>query len=255
VLPKEKTMALKPVLESLEGVPEILHEHYTLVDGKYVLDVPVDEHPATKGMKNALNNVREEHRRVKEEISKFKGVDPTKYNEMLAHEQQIQEGKLIAEGKVEELLALRTQALRDSLTKETATYKSKADLLQAQLDKLVIDNAVQSAAAKHGVKKGAVEDVLFRARTVFKAHEGQAIAYQGENPMYGKDGVTLLGIDEWIQSLPAVAPHLFEESRGTSAPGGGAPKPVAGPGTITRQDPNAILQNLEAIAKGKVKVL
>lgn len=248
-------MALKPILDTLEGIPEILHEHYTLQDGKYVLDVPVDEHPATKGMKNALNNVREEFRRTKEQLGAFKGVDPTKYNEMLAHEQQIQEGKLIAEGKVEELLALRTQALRESLSAETLKYKTNSEQLQAQLDKLVIDNAVQTAAAKHGVKKGAVEDVLFRARTVFKAHEGQAIAYQGENPMYGKDGVTLLGIEEWIQSLPAAAPHLFEESRGSSAPGGGAPKPVAGPGTVTRNDPNAILKNLDAIAKGTIKVL
>lgn len=248
-------MALKPVLDTLEGLPEALHEHYVLRDGKYVVDVPVDEHPDTKGMKNALTNVREEFRRTKEQLGAFKGVDPTKYNEMLAHEQQIQEGKLIAEGKVEELLALRTQALRDNLTKETETHKSRADTLQAQLDKLVIDNAVQAAAAKHGVKKGAVEDVLFRARTIFKAHDGQAVAYQGENPMYGKDGVTLLGIEEWIQGLPALAPHLFEESRGTSAPGGGAPKPVAGPGTVTRADPNAIIQHLDAIAKGKIRVV
>jgi hypothetical protein len=152
------------------------------------------------------------------------------------------------------LVALRTQALKDSLSTELHTAKESASILQQQLDKLVIDNAVQTAATKYGVRKGAVEDVLFRARTVFKAKDGQAIAFQGENPVYAKDGVTLLGIDEWLQALPAAAPHLFEESRGTSAPGGGAPKPVAGPGTVLRTDPNAFLANLEDIAKGKIKV-
>jgi hypothetical protein len=248
-------MALKAILETLDGIPEALHEYYTLSDGKYILDAEVDSHPAVKGLKNSLTNAREERRVAKEQADRFKGMDPDKYATMEAHERQIQEGKLIAEGKVEELLALRTQALKESLSAETSNYKSKAEVLQGQLDKLVIDNAVQTAAAKHGVRKGAVEDVLFRARTVFKAHEGQAVAYQGENPVYGKDGVTLLGIEEWIQSLPAAAPHLFEESRGASAPGGGAPKPVAGPGTVTRNDPNAILKNLDAIAKGTIKVL
>jgi len=248
-------MALKAILETLDGIPEALHEYYTLSDGKYILDAEIDSHPAVKGLKNSLTNAREERRVAKELADKFKGMDPEKYSAMEAHERQIQEGKLIAEGKVEELLELRTKALRESMAAETTTHKSNAEKLQTQLDKLVIDNAVQTAAAKHGVKKGAIEDVLFRARSVFKAHDGQAIAYQGENPVYAKDGVTLLGIDEWITSLPAAAPHLFEESRGTSAPGGGAPKPVPGPGTVTRQDPNAFLKNLDAIAKGAIKVV
>lgn len=247
-------MALKAILETLDGIPEALQAYYTPVDGKFVLDAEVDSHPAVKGLKNSLTNAREERRLAKEDAERFRGMDPEKYSAMLAHEQQIQEGKLIAEGKVEELLELRTKALRESLAAETTKERNQRVELQSQLDKLVIDNAVQTAASKHGVKKAAVDDVLFRARTVFKAHNGQAVAFQGENPVYAKDGVTLLGIDEWMGSLPATAPHLFEESRGTSAPGG-TPKPVAGPGSIHKNDPEAFLKNLDQIAKAKIRVL
>lgn len=247
-------MALKAILETLDGIPEALHAYYTPQDGKFVLDAEVDAHPSVTGLKNSLVHAREERRIAKELAAKYTGMDPAKYTEMLAHEQQIQEGKLIAEGKMEELLELRTRALRESLAAETLKERTEKVSLQTQLDKLVIDNAVQTAAAKHGVKKSAVEDVLFRARAVFKAQNGAAVAFQGENPVYAKDGVTLLGIDEWMSTLPAVASHLFEESKGTSAPGG-SPKPVAGPGSITRNDPAAFLANLDAISKGKVRVV
>jgi hypothetical protein len=192
---------------------------------------------------------------AKEEAAKFSGIDPEKYRTMLTHEQQIAEGKLIAEGKVEELVELRTKALRESLIGETTKERSQRETLQRQLDKLVIDNAVQTAATKYGVKKTALDDVLNRARATFRAQDGQAVAYQGDTPVYGKNGTDFLGIDEWMASLPTSASHLFEESKGSSAPGG-TPKPaVGGPGTVSRNDPMAFLANLDAIAKGKIKVV
>lgn len=246
---------LKAVLENLDGIPEALQGLYKLTDGKYVLDAEVEEHPSVRGLKNALTNVREEHNKAKEALLPFKGVDLQKYKQMEEHERLIQEGKLIAEGKVEELVALRTAALKDSLTAEIDKWKTEASATRSQLDTLVIDNAVQTAANKFGVKKTAMDDVMLRARALFRSHEGKAVAFQGDNPMYGKDGTSFLGIDEWMQSLPTVAGHLFEESKGSAAPGGGNPKGVPGPGTILRNDPGAFLDNIDKIAAGKVKVV
>lgn len=246
---------LKAILDTLDGLPEAQQGLYKLENGKYVLDAEIEEHPKVHGLKNALTNVREEHRLAKEALAPYKGVDLTKYKQMEEHERQIAEGKLIAEGKVEELVALRTSALKEALTAEIEKWKTEAGTTRSQLDTLVIDNAVHTAAAKHGVKKTAMDDVMLRARAVFRTHEGKAVAFQGENPMYGKDGTSFLGIDEWMQNLPAIAGHLFEDSKGSGAPGGGAPKGVPGPGTVARGDQDGFLKNIEKIAAGQVKVV
>ena len=157
---------------------------------------------------------------------------------------------------MDELVALRTQALRESLVAETTQERTKRESLEKQLNTLVIDNAVQSAAAKLGVKKTALDDVLNRARSVFRTQDRKAVAFQGENPVYAKDGVHLLGIEEWLSALPATASHLFEESAGGGAKGGTPGKPaIAGPGSVARGDNQAFLANLDAIAKGKVRVV
>lgn len=249
-------MALKPVIASLEEVAEPLRSEYKpLGDGRFVLDTNVEEHPGLTALKNSLTNAREERNQAKALAEKYSGMDPAKYQELLQQERLVKEGKLIAEGKLEDLVALRTQALKEDLSNKLAAEQRNAAQLQATMDKLVIDNAVHAAAAKVGVKKSAVDDVLSRARSVFKAKDGQAVAYKDENPVYAKDGVNLLGIEEWLGTLPATAPHLFEETRGGGAPGNNnPPKPVPGPGTVLRSDHQAFLANLDGIAKGKIKV-
>lgn len=248
-------MILKAILETLDGIPEALKECYTETDGQFVLNATVEDHPSVRGLKNSLFNVREENKQAKVELGKFKGIDPLKYAAMSAHEQELEEGKLIAAGEVDKLLALRTQALKDSLTGDITKAMTRADALQTQLSKLVVDNAVQVSALKHGVRKTGTEDVLRRAREVFKPNEdGVAVAYKDGSVVYSKDGLTPLGIDEWLQSLPAEAPHLFEESSGNRAPGPGAPKPSNNVGSIARTDQMGFLSSLEDIAKGKKKV-
>lgn len=250
-------MILQAILDSLDGVPESLKECYTLGgDGKYILNATVEDHPSVKGLKSSLNAVREEFKTAKIDLAKFKGIDPEKYAAMTAHEREIEEGKLIAAGDMEKLLGLRTQALKEDFVGQVAKEKTRADTAQASLSKLVVDNAVQVAAIKHGVKKTATDDVLRRAREIFKPNEeGVAVAYKDGNVVYSKDGVTPLGIDEWIQALPVEAGHLFEESTGTKSPGPGpGPKPNVPTGMVSRSDPMAVLKNLDDIAKGKIKV-
>lgn len=250
-------MALKPVIHSLEEVAEPLRTEYIRqADGTFMLDTNVEEHPALQGLKSALTHVRTELKTTKDEVAKYVGMNPEEYRVLKAQEQQIKEGKLIAEGKVDELVALRTQALRESLVAETTTERTRREALEKQLNTLVIDNAVQAAATKLGVKPTAVDDVLNRARSVFRTQDGQAVAFQGDNPVYAKDGVHLLGIEEWLSALPATASHLFMESNGAGAKGGTPGKlAVAGPGSVARGDQQAFLANLDAIAKGKVKVV
>lgn len=247
---------LKPVIASLEEVPEALRSEYKADGaGRYVLDTDVENHPALLGLKNSLANARSERNSAKENLEKLAGVDPTRYQELVKQDQLVKEGKLIAEGKLDELVALRTDALRADLTGKLQSEQARAAKLQSDMDRLVIDNAVHAAASKLGVRKTAMDDVLARARGTFKAKDGVAVAFNGENPVYAKDGVNLLGIDEWLTALPATASHLFEESKGAAAPGGNTkPSVPTGPGVIPRGDTNAFLANLDKIAKGQIKV-
>jgi uncharacterized protein YkwD len=247
---------LKPILDTLEGLPDVIKAEYKqdAVTLKYVLDTPVDEHPAVTGLKNALTATRAERDEAKDKLKNFEGLDPEKYRTMLTTEQRVVEGQLIAAGKVEELVELRTKALRESMAGETNREREQRISLEAQLNRLVIDNSVQSAAAKHGVADGALDDVLNRARSTFKTKDGVAVAYDGENVVYGKTGTAPLTIDEWMEGLAVKAKHLFKPSEGVKAPGG-TTRPVAGPGTVVRGDQSAFLANLDAIAKGKMKVI
>lgn len=250
-------MALKPVIHALEEVPEAFRTEYVKqADGTFVLDTNVEEHPALHGLKSALTNVRTELKQTKDEVSKYSGIDPERYRTLQEQERKIKEGELIAAGKMDELVALRTTALRESLQAETVSERNKREALERQLNTLVIDNAVQVAASKLGVKKTALDDVLNRARQTFRTVEGQAVAYKGDAPVYAKDGVSMLGIEEWLSALPQTASHLFEDSTGSGAPGGNSgKKPVLGPGTVSRNDTAAFLTNLDAIAHGKVKAV
>jgi len=248
---------LEPVINSLEEVAEPLRAEYKpLGDGRFVLDTNVEAHPGVAALKNTVANVRAERNQAKEDLVKFQGIDPAKYQILLEQERKVKEGELIAAGKLDDLVALRTGALREDLTGQLTTEKARSEKLQADMDRLVIDNAVHAAAAKVGVKKSAVDDVLSRARSVFKAKDGTAVAFKDGNPVYAKDGQSLLGIEEWLGALPAQAPHLFEDSKGGGAPGGATVvKPAQGPNVIPRSDTNAFLQNLDAVAKGKTKVI
>ena len=247
---------LKPVLDTLEGLPDAIKAEYKqdAVTLKYVLDVPVEEHPAVTGLKNALANVRTERNQDRDKLKVYEGMDPEKYRTMMTTEQKVLEGQLIAAGKVEELVELRTKALRESLAGEVTNERTKNQSLEAQLNKLVIDNAVQAAASKHGVADGALDDVLFRARATFKTKDGVAVAYEGDNIIYDKTGTNPLGIDEWLAGLATKAKHLFKPSEGVKAPGGNN-RPAPTGDTIHRGDGNAFLANLDKIAKGQVKVV
>lgn len=249
-------MALKPVISSLEEVAEPLRQEYKpLGDGRFVLDTDVESHPSLNGLKNSLANAREERNQFKEKAAKFDGIDPTHVQALIEQDRLVKEGKLIAEGKLEEVVALRTQALKDDLSSRLVAKDTENVNLKGQLDKLVIDNAVQVAATALGVRKTAVDDVLARARQTFIVKDGRAVAMENGNIVYGKNGVEPKGIDEWLSELPAKAAHLFEESKGSGAPGGGTPpKAPVGPGVIGRNDTAGFLHNLDKIAKGEIKV-
>jgi hypothetical protein len=96
--------------------------------------------------------------------------------------------------------------------------------VNGRLTAIQIDQGVITAATKRGLRPTAITDITARARTVFKLSNGVPKAFEadGQTVRYGKDGVTPMTLDEWVDSQVAEAPHLFESNAGSGAAGNGS---------------------------------
>jgi hypothetical protein len=66
-------MALKALLESLDGVDDAVKPFYAERDGKFVLDVDgVDDHPDVANLKNAYQRTKDDREKAKQEAATLK---------------------------------------------------------------------------------------------------------------------------------------------------------------------------------------
>jgi len=154
---------------------------------------------------------------------RFEGIDPDQVRKMLSHFENDAEAKLIAEGKIPEVIDKRTEKLRadfEKQIKEGATKAEQAEARAAKFSQRVLDNHIRAASAKAGIHQHAIDDALFRGRVMFALDEnGDAVQLGGDGrPVFGKDGKTPFSPLEWLENMKETAPHWFP-SRG---PGGGA---------------------------------
>jgi len=122
--------------------------------------------------------------------------------------------KELVDGEVAKRVQKMNEEHGVALTAEQEA-RSKSD---GMLSKLIIDTNVQTEALKAGVRETAVEDVLLRARNIFRVEDGRAVPYKDNEIVYGKDGTTAQSIGEWLADQVETAPHLFKESKGSGAP-------------------------------------
>lgn len=244
-------MSLKARIKALSEVPEALQSFYTQQGDEFVLGV--------EGMvsKDKLDEFRDNNIALKKQMdelsAKFGDIDPEKYRELSERAQKERDKKLIDAGKVDELVAERVNAMKADFDKQAKQYADKESTLTAQLESLVIDNAIREAAAKSGVRPTAIDDVLLRGRTLYKLRDGKAVPLDGDKPIFGKSGDPM-PIEEWVGTLTEKAPHLFEASQGSGAPRNGSATPV-GAGKISRTDTAGFLANLDKIASGQMQVV
>ena len=197
------------------------------------------------------------------DLSKFKDIDPTKYNETIKKLQEMEDKHLIDENKLEELLEVRTERMRqesagqvDALTTDRDKYKTQADAANGRLSKLVIDSSITSAVSEVGaVRQGALTDILARAHGVYQLDvDGNAVPMRDGKIIFGKEGKSQMTPKEFCEGLLETAPYLFENSGGGGAGGDGGKGGRDGSKTIAQGDQGAFSSNLEDIAAGKVTV-
>ena len=113
-------MALKALLDNLEGVDDAVKPFYAEADGKFVLQVEgVDDHPEVANLKNAYSRTKEDREKAKQEAATLKSqIDELKKGApdtaaTQAKIAQLQEQLEAANGKATEWQTKYTGITRD----------------------------------------------------------------------------------------------------------------------------------------------
>ena len=162
--------------------------------------------------------------KVKEYGEKFKqyeGIDPEAVRSILQRFSDDEEAKLIASGKIDEVLTKRTERMKQGFEKETLAERKAREAAEQRAQKFerrVLENGIRAAAASAGIFPHAIDDALLRAGQVFQLDdEGNPSAVEGA---YGKDGQPLT-LQEWFAEMKEKAPHWYPSANGGgSTPGG-----------------------------------
>jgi hypothetical protein len=208
-------MTLKGVVENLEAIDKSLHSIYEKgADGKFY--VMVDGLvPVSRVDEFRTNNIA-----LKKQLEQFEGLDPTRYKELNEQAKKLKEKTLIEAGDIDKVVEERVKAMRTEFVEKNKALQTANDGVNQQLSVLLVDSAVKSAAVTLGVVPTAIDDVVLRAKSIFKVQTGQVVALNEKGEVrYGKDGTTPLTITEWAKDLKVSAPHLFEGVKGAGSLG------------------------------------
>jgi len=259
---------LAAVVDSVDKIPEGMSDYYVETDGKFVLDLE-GAHPSSNAKVKEFrdNNIKltKAMDDMKAKLATLEGVDPAEHKEMQTELDALRDKKLLDEGKVEELLAQRTDRMRsdhksqiDALTSAGSTLEAERDTLKGRLREVLIDNEISTAVLAVGsVRKGAMTDVLSRAKTVWDLGEdGKPFAKNSDgSARFGKDGRSPMTVTEYAEELAQDAPYLFEGSAGGGGNGNDRNSTTHDGKQIHGSDQRAFSTNLVDIAKGKVRVV
>lgn len=191
----------------------------------------------TSGLRGNRDTILEEKRdleaRFKALEEQWKDLDPETVRAILAKFENDEEGKLIKEGKWEEVIESRVENLKKDFAAKLEAATKKIDELTTALggkDEMITVLKVDSQVRELGLAmdppmdpKG-LGDAIRAARTLFKLDKNnEPVALQdGNTPIIGKDGKTPLGIEEWLQNTFESGKTLWwGHSSGGGATGGG----------------------------------
>lgn len=189
-------MALKTILESLEGVDDALQPYYVEDDGKYILQVEgVDNHPDVANLRNAYQRTKADREQAKTELKTL--------SQQLAEMQQNRpdEAQLVA--------------MRQELESKAQAEAARAAELEARLMGVTRDRSLDEALAGAGITN---PTYLKAARALLapqvKVDGDKAIIETDMGPMALQEHVK-----RWVASegQPFVTPPSGGGARGNSA--------------------------------------
>ncbi|MDD9340088.1 MAG: hypothetical protein PV362_10655 [Providencia heimbachae] len=211
----------------------------------------VDEQVA--GLKAKNSELLGANKGVKEELDALKsqlgGIDLTAVKDLLSKANMDEESKLIAEGKLDEVIQKRTERLRDDYESKLTAEKERADKAENYANKFrqsVVKGQIVQAAIENGVLKEATGDIAFLAQSQFSLDDnGNAVALdENGEVIIGKDGKTPLTPKEWVETIRESKPYFWPVAQGTGAHGSEKGK---GATDVTNPDGSINLTKLGAL--------
>lgn len=261
-------MALKAIItaEEFGRLPEHFKAEYKETkagSGKYVLDVSSVEGFALEdvtGLKGALGREREAKEALERAAKAFEGLDVASARTALAQLEEIKKNPL--EERVRAQVEAREKALTDKFGAEIKAKDTELSDYRTQLEAQLVENAVAAAIVKHKGNALLLAPHVKAQVRVEKDAKGKYVA-RVIDPATGTPRISLkqgssdnMGIDELVETMRASDTFAvaFEGSKtsGTGASGGGS---GGGSKSVSVSDHAAMSRNLEAIAKGEVKVV
>lgn len=211
------------------------------------------------GLKSKNAELIGDSKKLKEQLARFEGIDPDVVRTIMKRFADDEEAGLIKAGKFDEVLEKRTSKMREDFQKQLDAAKgdaTKARQLAKAFQGRVLDDAVRAAATKAGLHAHAIEDALFRARSMFSLDEnGQAVQLGDDGkPVLGKDGKSAFGPSEWLEGMKEKAPHWFPASA-SGGGAGGSGKGADGKKTMTRAAFEALAPEARATAMADKTVI
>lgn len=210
-----------------DGKPVYVHD-----DGK---EVPFDAHAAVQKIQT-LNGEAKTHREAKEaaerKLTAFAGIEDAagalKAIELMKN---VDEGKLVAAGKVEEI---KTAAKREAEERVAAAARAHADeLARVKTDNEKLTGELYAEKIGGGFTRSkliadrfAIPGDLVQARfgSAFKVEDGQIVAYDNAgNKIFSRTRPgELADFDEALETLVDQYPYKDQILKGSGASGGGA---------------------------------
>jgi len=241
-------MALKAKLESLEGLPEGLAEHYTEQDGSFVLSV---ERVDGLGIANAdkLEGALSKERKTVSDLQKIvkKIPEGKSITDLLSDSTKLSEiGDLSELEDLDEKLATRTKQLEDKFANDRAALDEKFTGDIAAKDKqigaltdqlhgeIVRGTALKAITDSGGVPELLLPVVMNSVKVELDESTGKMIARvldaNGQNRLSSKAGsIDPMSIGEFVAEMRESETYSVA-FKGEEAGGGGTNKPGGGAG-------------------------
>lgn len=189
-----------------------------------ILQAKIDETVA--GLKKKNSELIEKEKKFKEQIAKFDGVDLEKVQNLQKQMQENEEMRLLAEGKTEEVVSRRVEAMKRDFESNISArdaklseYEQMIKAKEERLAELVIDGQLREAYVSLDFDPTALDLILMQGRQTFIMNEdGKAVPRDSHgNLIFGKDGKTPITAKEWLEGLAEKKTFLRKPSKGAGA--------------------------------------
>lgn len=185
---------------------------------------------AVSGLKSKNTELLGKLKAANDGLKPFEGIDAARARALIDSMDNDEDLKLIGEGKKNLVIEKHTERMRKAHADELEAERQAVLAEKARADTYrgaVLDNHIRAVCGD--LHKGAVEDALMHARSIFTLDaKGNAVKLDAQgNPELGKDGKTLFGPQEWMEMQRDLKPHWFP----AAASGSGAGNANGGRGT------------------------